>query len=140
MQTIGIHRRGAIELAAKLGEQSFVQRDVSAGAANAIAGHEAGKHFGNVVWARHSGLAGQECLAHIDPLRKHFEELLLFDRLGDVVAHARFEKTFAIAEHGVRSHGDDGKFAEASARGANRFHRFDAVELRHLHIHQHDVE
>ena len=76
---------------------------------------------------------------HSNPTPEDREKLFLVDRLRDVVAHPAVEEALAIAEHGVRRHRDDRQRAKVLLR-ADRLHRLDAVELRHLHVHQHRVE
>lgn len=63
------------------------------------------------------------------------------DRLGDVAIHARFFAAIAVAFHGMGRHGDDG---DVDTRGflslADGASCFEAIEDRHLNVHQDDVE
>ncbi len=43
-----------------------------------------------------------------DPTVKDLGELLLADRLGEVVVHARFQRLLPVALHRVGRHGDNG--------------------------------
>ena len=76
-----------------------------------------------------------------DPLLDRGKERHRIDRLGQIAVHAGGEAALAIAAHRVRGHGDDpharrgALLARADAGG-----RFEAAHLRHLHVHQHDVE
>ena len=59
-------------------------------------------------------------------------------RFAEVVVHAGIEAVLAVARHGVGRHGDDvwafGGVARTDLPG-----RFQAVHLRHLHVHQDDI-
>ena len=47
----------------------------------------------------------------------------------------------AVAFHGVRGHRDDGQVGTRRAFGrADQAGRLEPAHLRHLHVHQHDVE
>ena len=65
---------------------------------------------------------------------QHFQP----NRLGQVVVHSCRQALLAVLGHRVGRHGDDAgsavrpPFADPSGR-------VEAVELRHLHVHQHDV-
>ena len=64
------------------------------------------------------------------------------ERLGDVPVHPGFEAALAVALHGVGRHGDDRDVL--TARGplalADRGGGLEAVHLRHLHVHEDQVE
>jgi hypothetical protein len=68
-------------------------------------------------------------------------ELLGADGLGEVAVHAGGEAALAIALHGVGRHGDDGHmFARLPLALSQQPRGGEAVQLRHLHVHQHEVE
>ncbi len=64
------------------------------------------------------------------------------DRFGQIVVHVGVEAAFAIAFDGVRRHRDDRQPRRTGRRGAGAdcLRRGVAVEPRHLHVHQHDIE
>ena len=67
------------------------------------------------------------------------EQRRRIDRLGDVIVHARGETALALLHRGVRRHRDDRQRRKARI-GAQLRRRLIAVHLRHLEVHQHDVE
>ena len=69
--------------------------------------------------------------------RRH--ELLGADRLRDVVVHAGREARLAILGERVRRHRDDVRAALGRPALADPARRVEAVELRHLDVHQDDV-
>ena len=66
-------------------------------------------------------------------------ELLGADRLRDVVVHAGREARLAILGQRVRRHRDDVRAALLRPALADPARGVEAVELRHLHVHQDDV-
>ena len=75
-----------------------------------------------------------------DPTVERVEKDFRFERLGEVIIHARLETALAVALHGVRGHGNDWN-AQAGLRlaRADKTRRFEAVHAGHLRIHQHRV-
>ena len=61
------------------------------------------------------------------------------DRLGDVVVHARRDACLAVAVHGVRRHRHDARSSHPRPAVADPAGRLEAVELRHLDVHEHEV-
>ena len=61
------------------------------------------------------------------------------DRLDDLVVHPRFQDLLPFLHHGVRSHGDDRQRLETGI-APDESGRLVAVHLRHLDIHQHQIE
>ena len=61
------------------------------------------------------------------------------DRLGDVVVHPGGEARLAVALHGVGGHRDDPRPGRAGPAAPDPAGRLEAVELRHLDVHQDDV-
>ena len=73
---------------------------------------------------------GDRCHQHADP-----------DRLGDIIVHARGQAALAVVGQGVGGHGHDGDMpAPALLLLANPPRGLKAVHLRHLHVHENDVE
>ena len=73
------------------------------------------------------------------PARQHAHQFALFDRLGKIIVHADVEEALAVADHRMRGQRDhrhvaQGRVALEPARG------LDAVQPRHLDIHQHRAE
>lgn len=64
------------------------------------------------------------------------EKRLRIDGLGDVVLHSRFEALFGVALHGVGGHGNNGNVRQ---EGPDTPRRFDAVQFRHLDVHEDHV-
>ena len=69
------------------------------------------------------------------------EELFGLDRFGDIVIHAGFQAIFAVPQHGMGGHGNNGYLVVAHQRVgvAYRLSGFKPIHFRHLHIHQHQV-
>src|SRR5918993_1937967 len=65
-------------------------------------------------------------------------ELVAMDRLGQIVVHPGGEALLAVALHRVRCHRNDRRAARPKAL-PDQAGGLEAVEFRHLHIHQHDV-
>src|SRR5581483_5891654 len=61
------------------------------------------------------------------------------DRLGDVIVHAGVETEFAVALEGVGGDGDDLGLAFGRKAAANGAGGLEAVHLRHLHVHEHEL-
>ena len=71
----------------------------------------------------------------------HPRQRLEIDRLRDIIVETRAETVFAIAAHRVSGHGDDRRVAARRAFGlADAGGGFKAVHLRHLQIHQDEIE
>ena len=64
-----------------------------------------------------------------------------FDGLGHVIIHARRPADLLVALHGIGSHGDDrhAVVEHAGLRIADLARGRQAIQLRHLHVHQHQV-
>src|SRR6187399_882730 len=77
-----------------------------------------------------------------EQLVDQLEQQLPAERLGEVGVHARLEAALAVADHGVRGDGDDRRMRPTLRvlEGADRGDRLEAVHLRHLDVHQHEIE
>jgi len=75
------------------------------------------------------------------PFGQRLSQLLRGHRLGHVVVHARLQAALAVALHGVRRHGDhrDKVVDAGEPPAADHAGGLYAVQLRHLHVHQHQV-
>src|SRR6266849_1035274 len=77
-------------------------------------------------------------------LQRLFEiiiQLLRPDRFGQISVHARAQAFFPIAFHRVRSQCNDHlMFSARLLLLADRRGGFHSVHIRHLHVHQHQVE
>ncbi len=86
---------------------------------------------------------GDCCVSHRrgDPIEER-DQHGFFERLGNVIVHPGSEAALAVTGHGVCSHGDDRSALSAlrPLHGADAGSRFEAIHLRHLHIHEDDVE
>src|SRR5207247_2354101 len=58
--------------------------------------------------------------------------------LRDISGHTRVQAALAVAVHGVRRHGDDGKRFPARV-SADDPRRLQTVEHRHLDVHQYQI-
>ena len=69
------------------------------------------------------------------------EERARIDRLGQVAVHSGRQAAFAIAAHGVRRHRDDADVPPALAlQQPDGGGCFEAVHVRHLDVHEHEIE
>jgi hypothetical protein len=66
-------------------------------------------------------------------------QLLEANRLRQVVVHACSKARVAVALHRVRSHGDDPRQPCALPLAVDASCCLEAVHLRHLDVHEHDV-
>ena len=73
--------------------------------------------------------------------REHGRKLLAVERLRQEAVHAGGEAGVAIFGKGIGGERDDRRAARAVRlfRGADAPRRLDAVEARHVHIHQHQI-
>lgn len=72
---------------------------------------------------------------------EYLVELDRVDWLGNVSVHSRREASFFVAFHGVRGERDDGLMPVRGAfKPANRGGGFEPVHLRHLNVHQNQIE
>jgi hypothetical protein len=78
-------------------------------------------------------------LRRLHPPPKRRPERLRRHRLGNVVVHARFEVALAVALHRAGGHGDDGRPAVLALQLADLARGREAVEHRHLAIHEDGV-
>ena len=67
------------------------------------------------------------------------------DRLGDIGVHTGSKATVLVALHGVRGHGDDWNMVQGASSGrafaaADFGGGLEAVHIRHLYVHQDEVE
>ena len=76
--------------------------------------------------------------AAADPRQRRGQRRRL-DRLGQVVVHAGGEAFLAVAGHGVGGQRHDRHPPRRPGQRPDRPRRREAVEHRHLHVHQHDV-
>ena len=60
-------------------------------------------------------------------------------RLDEVIVHARRQALLAVALHGLRRHRDDARALVSGPPGADGAAGLEAVELRHLDVHENDV-
>ncbi len=63
------------------------------------------------------------------------------ERLGDIAVHPGGQAPLTVALHGIGGHGDNRQMAAGRFFPlANRRRRLEAVHLRHLNVHQHQIE
>src|SRR5207244_3974425 len=69
--------------------------------------------------------------------RQHAEQVVLVDRLGEIIGAARAEASFPVLGHRMGGQGHNGQLASGRAQllGGGV-----SVELRHLHVHQDQIE
>ncbi len=82
--------------------------------------------------SRAGELIGSRALQRSNQLRRA-------DRLADIVVHARRETQLAVALHGVGGHGNDPRSLFGRPVLVDTARGLQAVELGHLHIHQHNI-
>ena len=88
-------------------------------------------------WSRRGGCAA----AASEPLDGR-DQLVDVDWLRQIAVHAGFQAALAIALHGVSGQRDERQRAGAASASplADRLRRLEPAHLRHLQVHQHDVE
>ena len=84
---------------------------------------------------RRRGAIGPRLLADVGGHRPNQPRAI--DRLGQVFVAAGFLAPFTIVGHGVCSQGEDRPGVAAAAEQAGRL---VAVHVRHVHVHQDDIE
>ena len=67
-------------------------------------------------------------------------QFLVVDRLGQVAIHAGRQALLTVALHGMGGHGDDRRPLSLAFSGTDHPGRFQTVQVRHLHVHQHHIE
>ena len=74
-------------------------------------------------------------------MQKSGLQLNRIDRFGDIAVHAAGEVSFPVSLHGVGREGDDGRLRVYDSRGSRTDlpGRFEAVQFRHLNVHQDQV-
>src|SRR5574343_882044 len=72
------------------------------------------------------------------PLEQGGVEQFGVDRLGDVVVHTGFQAGLAVFVEGIGSHGQD-RCCQAVGQSADQAGGSQAIEYRHLHVHQDGV-
>ena len=82
-----------------------------------------------------------ECAGHRCGLLDGGEQQARIERLRQIAVHPGRQTALAIAGHRVRGHRDDAHVpAGPPFFPANRRRRLEAVHLRHLHVHQDEIE
>src|SRR6478672_11905655 len=72
---------------------------------------------------------------------KDIEEFLRADRFADVCVHAVIEATLPITLHGITGHGNDWDVTVSAFLTLTNGRRcLKAIDVRHLNIHEDDVE
>jgi hypothetical protein len=66
-------------------------------------------------------------------------QLLLPERLGDIIVHPRLPESANLLGQGIGGHRDDRRLAGWAGQLANSARGADAVHARHLDVHQDDV-
>ena len=136
---IGGHRLGLVGIArAEFVEQSPEQFALAVDAPERRLHVEAGQGSEVVVPNLRARARGVRAACR-QPAREHLEQGGFLDRLGQVVIHADCEEAFAIARHRMCGQRDDWRRLQVGI-GLDQARRFDPVHLRHLHVHQHEVE
>ena len=78
------------------------------------------------------------CVARWQPVQQGAVELFGVDRLGDVIVHAGAQAGLAILVEGIGGHREDWR-AGVAGQAADQAGGGEAVEHRHLHVHQDQV-
>ncbi len=73
--------------------------------------------------------------------RHGVEQFAGADGFADVTVHAGLQTAFAVALHGVSGHGKDRRVSAGRRLTlADGRRRLETVHVRHLHVHEHQVE